>query len=316
MMGYVRRFFDKRAPRADSFTLTVNKIYVFFSRQGILFAFLLLITFVAGVNYGNNLILGLFFYLLSIWVVSAIVTFLQLFRLQFALKDISLTECGELAWVTLAVANGQGKAVRQLYLAFDDKRADDKVARHVLIGELDKEVLVRLPVATHRRGRLVLPRLTVKSVYPLGIVQAWSYGFFAQTGWVYPTPQAFDAKTSLAYAYDDKANQGAYQKGQDEFDALGQYVEGESLARVSWSHVARGAGMLTKQFADPIGNQTVFDYGQMPASHHEGKLSELAHLVLAAGDTPFCLVLPSGAGQFGVGQAFIQQSLIRLAQEP
>ncbi len=56
-----RQFFDKRTPRQDSFGLGLRNIYIFFSRQGWLFLLLLLVTFVTGTNYGNNLVLGLFF---------------------------------------------------------------------------------------------------------------------------------------------------------------------------------------------------------------------------------------------------------------
>ena len=54
------RWFAARAPKNDSATLNLRNVYIFFSREGMLFAVLLVITFIAGINYGNNLVLGLY----------------------------------------------------------------------------------------------------------------------------------------------------------------------------------------------------------------------------------------------------------------
>lgn len=90
MTSRIQRFFDKRSPHQNHFGLGFGTIYIFASRQGGLFCGLLVITLIAGVNYGNNLILGLFFYLLSIWLVSAILTFLQLLPLSFEFGNINV----------------------------------------------------------------------------------------------------------------------------------------------------------------------------------------------------------------------------------
>ncbi|WP_243443457.1 hypothetical protein [Psychrobacter sp. JCM 18903] len=64
------RWFASRAPKSDSATLNLRNVYIFFSREGTLYAVLLIITFIAGINYGNNLVLGLCFYLVSVWLIS------------------------------------------------------------------------------------------------------------------------------------------------------------------------------------------------------------------------------------------------------
>lgn len=324
--GFATRFFESRAPRRDDFTLGIRNIYVFFSRQGLLFLLLLIITFITGVNYGNNLVLGLFFYLLSIWLVAAVLTFLQLSRLQIQLQSVSLAPAGGLAWVTFSLKNHQGRAVRQLELAFWEtadvavlsasEREIYKKSRQLRVSSVEKEVTLSLPVIAERRGVLVLPKLVLKSRYPLGVASAWSYGFFLREGFVYPTPKAFDSQTTARTEGRDEVNSPRYQVGQDDFDKLDSYISGESLARVSWAHVARGVGMLTKHFADPVGGQTVLSYHDMPSARHEDKLSELAYAVLKQDATPFVLVLPSGAGAVGSGEEFIQASLLRLAKEP
>ena len=107
------RWFAKRAPKSDSATLNLRNVYIFFSREGLLFALLLLITFIAGVNYGNNLILGLCFYLVSVWLVSLHVTFAHISGLQIQLLEVNMAEVGAPVWVTLQLRSDSRQPRRQ-----------------------------------------------------------------------------------------------------------------------------------------------------------------------------------------------------------
>ncbi len=332
------RWFAKRAPKSDSAKLNLRNVYIFFSREGMLFVILLVITFIAGVNYGNNLVLGLFFYLVSVWLISFHITFAHVSGLQVRLLEVTMAEAGEPAWVTLQLLNKSRQPRRQLLVSFEpqEKRNSRKSASKpldalstspptslptsVLLPRLKDEQIIRLPVATHSRGKLELPRLQIKTVYPLGIMRAWSYVYFARTAWVYPKPEAFEWQAQYLTANNaDLPTGGQYTQGQDDFERLDNYIAGESLARVSWAHVARGQGMLTKHFADPVGYEQRLAYADMPALTHEQKLAQLAYgvLALAQSEVPFQLQLPNdapNAAVIGQGETFAQACLLRLAQ--
>ncbi|MDO5651986.1 MAG: hypothetical protein Q4G13_07645 [Moraxella sp.] len=327
----IKQFIASRLPRSDSQTLSIHNVYVFFSSVGWLFLALLAITFISGVNYGNNLILGLFFYLLSIWLVAAVLTYLQVSPLAIHLQRTNLAQNHSLIWVDIELHNVKGKASRQIELYFEEDNdyehllnADDlttyRTHRQLVLPVITERIHARLPIIAHKRGAITLPRLCIKSQYPLGVVRSWSYVYFASPAFAYPVPHEFDWQTThkLTKSNDEQIS-NQYQAGQDDFDMLDDYVEGESLAKVSWAHVAKGAGMLTKRFADPIGKQWQLNYNDMPSSHHEDKLSELAHAVLAMHETgiAFEMVLPNdGSGGIGSGDEFIQASLLRLAKAP
>ncbi len=333
------RWFAKRAPKSDSATLNLRNVYIFFGREGALFAVLLIITFIAGINYGNNLVLGLCFYLISVWLISFHVTFAHVSGLHIDLLDVTMAEAGSPVWVTLRVRSESRQPRRQLVVVFEppkgkketiSKRTNQsqlkvRAATKVLLPRLQDEQMIRMPVMTDQRGQLELPRLKISSVYPLGIMRAWSYVYFARTAWVYPKPLAFDRQTQYVTTSLDELPTGQqysqYTQGQDDFDRLDNYIEGESLARVSWSHVARGQGTFTKHFADPIGVEQVLDYTDMPAAHHEQKLAQLAYGVITLGElgVPFQMRLPSetdDAATFGQGELFVEACLLRLAKMP
>ena len=325
-------WFAKRAPRSDHSTLNLRNIYIFFSREGLLFALLLVITFIAGINYGNNLVLGLCFYLASVWLVSLHVTFAHISGLQIQLLEVTMAEVGAPVWVTLQLRSDSRQPRRQLLLGFEhndyqdsaQKKTDNTVNQQVLLTYLQGEQIIRLPILTSQRGELVLPRLQIKTVYPLGIMRAWSYVYFSRTAWVYPKPEPFEGQMQyLALNSEDMPIGGQYtqyQQGQDDFERLDNYIAGESLARVSWAHVARGQGMLTKHFADPIGHEQILDYADMPAAHHEQKLAQLAYGVISLGQLglPFAMRLPNepSSAVVGQGDAFTQGCLLRLAKSP
>lgn len=321
------RFFASRVKRSDDMTFGIRNVYIFFSRQGLLFGALLITTFITGINYGNNLVLGLCFYLFGVWLLTVFYTFVQVSALHVRLVEVALAQSGSIGWATLEISSRSAKPSRQIFLGFQqptteslssENKAILETSGSVVLPYVDKPVLVRLPICANQRGRMTLPRLEVHSVYPLGVMKAWTYAYFERPMWVYPSPVTFEwqnNKKSTPSDGNEWSNIGVV--GQSDFDSLTEYVAGESLARVSWSHVARGAGMLTKRFADSVGREWVIDYQDMPSAHHDGRLGELTFAVLQMKNAqmPFMLNLPSGAGELGQGDEFVNECLLRLAKE-
>ena len=107
-------------------------------------------------------------------------------------------------------------------------------------------------------------------------------------------------------------------RGLEDFDELKKYIPGESLSRISWPHLARGQGLLSKHFIEFQSQQNILDYQQMPASDHEMKLSQLAYWVqeFEIQNTAFALRLPVHSLDMGQGEQHVKQALRLLAEEP
>lgn len=233
-----------------------------------MYAFLLIITFVAGINYANNLVLGLCFLLGSLLVVTIHYTFAHLAGLHIQLVDISDSEVGGKVQVRLQVSSESRRPHRQIRLSFANKAFDVKQpilatarpiaeqSESVVVNQIQTPQIISLWLPAAKRGKFVLPKLTVSTVYPLGILQAWSYVFFDGHAWVYPAPLGYEMTASQLVPADEVQTAALHtQAGQDDFDQLDNYVLGESLARISWAHVARGQGLMAKRFVDSIGQQ-------------------------------------------------------------
>ena len=89
---------------------------------------------------------------------------------------------------------------------------------------------------------------------------------FNEPAWVFPRPiEGFLDGNVKSSGDDDEVAVGV--AGQDEFEDLRTFIEGESLAHVSWGHLARGQGLLTKRFSDARGTEQSLDYDSKQGGH-------------------------------------------------
>ena len=94
-LNVIQSFWAKWTKKRFSFTrqktLMQKDVLVFIYQQGYLYLVLILITFIAGVNYANNLILAFCFLISAVLCMSFYLTFKQLHGLSV---DLVLPEIG------------------------------------------------------------------------------------------------------------------------------------------------------------------------------------------------------------------------------
>lgn len=305
----VQQWMNRRLPPIKAVVLNQKRIFIFLSAEGALFTVLLLITFIAGINYANNLILGFCFLLASILVVSIHHTFAHLSGLKIEVLYGQDSEVGGTARYHIQLAATGQQPHRQLWLQWG---AQSRLLDAILAPQV---VVFDLP--TQQRGQFFPDRLKISTVYPLGILRAWTYIRFDESVWVAPASLPCDLpRQSQQAAWDDDSVERV--DGQDEFEELKSFIPGESMARISWAHLARGQGLLSKRFTDAQGQEQSLNYLQMPAMDHESKLSQLAYWVrqFEQQQIPYELVLPNAQLPIGVGSAHSKQALRLLAEHP
>lgn len=136
-------------------------------------------------------------------------------------------------------------------------------------------------VTTQHRGWLALPRLTVETRHPLGLIRGWSLFQPDQQCLVYPAPEA-DAPP-LPLGDDPRPGQGSRGRGRDDFSGLRHHQPADSPRHVAWKNVARGGPWRTKEF-DGIGRRAVWlDWEMLPTNLDvETRLARLCRWVLNA----------------------------------
>ena len=212
---------NKRLPPVKRIRLTQRQVFIFLSKEGGLYAFMMLAIFIAGVNYANNLVLGLCFFLGSVLVVALHHTFNNLSGMLLEAVDASDCEAGTYTAYRIRLTPKGQQIVCQLKLEWDD---------HIqIVPLLDRATLITIQLKTPIRGQFFPPRLRISSVYPLGILRAWTYVRFNEPAWVFPRPiEGFLDGNVKSSGDDDEVAVGV--AGQDEFEDLRTFIEGESLA--------------------------------------------------------------------------------------
>lgn len=281
-------------------TLLQKDVLVFIYKQGFLYLVLILITFIAGINYANNLILGFCFLLSAILCISFYLTFKQLHDLKI---EIVMPEVGQVNQPSIIrlMLKQQDKTVR--YLRIQSSQQEQMI----YVNQVQQTI--ELPVFPQQRGLYEFGVIKVYSTYPLGLVRAWTYLYPKQKIWI--APKAHD------WQKEHKNQPTSAHDSLDEFKELRAFRQGDSYQNVAWKQVARGQGFFIKMFEAQANHQHLeIDYQQIPALGHEEKLSFMMGLVEQCeqlGDD-YALILPHARLESGQGYSQLIQAKLLLAQ--
>ena len=280
------RWLANRLPAARQQTLNQRRIFVFPSRQGVLYLALLLALLLAAINYKNNLAYALTFFLASLFNTAILFTYLNISGLQLKAGKATPVFAGEHAEFAIQLGRQGSRAHHHLLLYWPFQPAQ----RHDLVNV--DQLLIRLHCLAPQRGRFRPGRLRVESFYPLGFIRCWSWVDLDFEVVVYPAPLL---PTPLPTA--PASGQSGRERplaGNEDFWGFRDYVPGEPLRHVDWRSLARGQRLQSKIFAGKEDEQTWVDWQAMAGHGVEQRLSLLCGWVLAL-DTagkPYGLRLP------------------------
>lgn len=238
---------SRRIPAASAVTLSHKSIFILPTGFGLAWLLLLLMLFLLGTNYQNNLVMGLSFLLLSIFNTCILYCYRNLAGLTLSrAKTTANTFADQTCYIAVHIASKRSSY--EVKLNFSKQPIE--IAKKV-IGQPQPALL---NVLHPRRGLLKPGRVKIESRYPLGLCRAWSYVDLDIEHVIFATP--IQTNNSLAISSQDPSgveDTGRLVTGVDEFSGLKDYVKGESLKQVAWKQVAQGRGMLTKEFQQPQG---------------------------------------------------------------
>jgi len=324
LQSYWNKWLNKRIPAASQHQLNHNNIFIFPAKFGLLFLSLCVLLFLLGTNYQNNLMLLLCYFLVAIFLVNLLASYIN-----FARIELQIGRCPEVfvddnlhipLWLN---ANNDGTPPAQGLLHFKfqtiKQKSNIKTKNHPLppITLVDSDAFsnpINLSQKCRQRGKLTLSRVTVESFYPLGLYRCWTHLAFTHQITVFPKPLPCEIQLHVSEHHSNKksgevANE---QSGHDDFSHLKAYQIGEPLSHVAWKQLAKGRGMVSKQFSS-IGNHIGWlklsdSYSHLnseSATALEKELSELCYQVIELSRTQqtygldlgaLCISPNSGAG--------------------
>jgi uncharacterized protein (DUF58 family) len=267
---YWNKWLNKRIPAASQHHLNHHNIFIFPAKFGLLFLSLCVLLFLLGTNYQNNLMLLLCYFLLAIFLVNLLASYIN-----FARIDLQIGKCHEVfvgdnlqipLWLNANIDNNnRAKSATKGLLHFKFQTNQHKSTKKTKFRhdqqstEVDADTLtnpIYLSQKCHQRGKLTLSRVTVQSFYPLGLYRCWTHLAFIHEITVFPKPLPCEIQLHINDNNSAKKSGGIAneQAGHDDFSHLKAYQVGEPLNHVAWKQLAKGRGMVSKQFSS-ISNQ-------------------------------------------------------------
>lgn len=303
----INRWLDRNIPAQDRVSLDRGKVFIFPSAGGFGYLALLLLLWLLGTNYENNLIF-LFTYLLTgVFLVAMLQSFANLGGLQVSFSHANPAYAGEMVALQLVIAQ-RGRRYRDAISLRFPGQPEEMVS---LSGEQTHCTL--LAQSTHR-GWLRPGRVTLESRFPLGLFRVWTHLDLNCKALLYPRPVSGDVLSRRASG----TGQGPLQDGEgsEDFVGLRRYQPGESRQRIAWKQYAREQGLHSKHFADSQEQRLWLDWEDYQGLDREARLSRLCSRLLQLSRTPDCygLRLPGVEIPPAQGESHRNRLLRELAQ--
>jgi len=267
-----------RVPEPVPVILGQRRVYVLPTRAGLLFAVALVVMLIGAINYNLSLGYGLVFLLAGLGITTILHTFRNLVGISLSVGACAPVFAGETARFPLILHNLETRPRHPLRLFLP--------GQPMLTSSVPPESTARvlLPLPTTQRGWLAMPRATIETLWPLGLVRAWSYTVPALACLVYPKPA--DAVPPAPTFADLQGGRLPSETGDEDFAGLRRHQPSDQPHHVAWKTAARQgpqAPLQTKQFAGTAAQALWFDWAQLPRRMDvETRLSVLTRWVLDA----------------------------------
>ncbi|MCK7595770.1 DUF58 domain-containing protein [Microbulbifer sp. CAU 1566] len=305
------RWLDRRLPAAQSVTLDHRKLFVIPSLAGSAFLLVIVLLWLLGTNYENNLVFALAFLLLGLFIILPVHTFANLSGLRLQLREVPAAFAGDYGQAKIALERSGKRSHERLQLNWPP---EEGIVADVTDSE-PKEVSIALPLV--QRGRVQAPRIRIESRFPLGLFKCWSWVDLDVEFLVYPQP-----KNAGPLPFGASVGEGeqlkSFSASGDDFAGLKNYQPGDSLRHVAWKQYAGGRDLYRKEYASGSDARLWLDWDLLAGRDVETRLSNLCAWVLEAerAQIAYGLRLPGKEIAPAMGPAHKQRLLSALALFP
>lgn len=303
---------DRRLGSSSSVVLSQRRIFIFPGRIGLFYLSLIALTFLTAINYQNNLLFSFSCLLVGVFVSAIAFTYQNLSGLKIAVGGCESVFVGEKISANVVLSTADGSEKEGLFLGFSRDSENQ-------LNTVSGEQVSKLTFIAATRGPIKVPKFTVFSHYPLGLLRCWTWVSLEFDAVVYPKPifQPFKKVSSSDDDDFDETETPNLVKGQsaDDFYGFRQYHPGDSLKHIAWRQYAKTSQLLTKEFSSYQGVSRWLDWHSLSGIEVESRLQILCGWVLTAHDhdDEYGLILPGETIALGNGEVHKRECLKALA---
>ncbi len=263
----------RRMPGAKQQQLSSRNIFILPTRFGFAYLLFMVIVFVLGTNYQNNIIILLSYVLGSFFLTVMLHSFFNLSGIRFSSNGEGAGYAEQTIKIPLTVINDKPRY--DVNVAFEHQ-----MPLHISDMELGN-VQLQIPFYAKNRGVINPGRVKISSEYSFGLFVCWTKLDFDCQLVVYPQPKAIKNASLNVHSENNSDEQsGKTVKGNEDFGELRQHREGEPLSQIAWKQLARGQGWLSKSYIQQEGSTPWLRLKDMPTKDLESKLQILCFLII------------------------------------
>jgi len=271
---WLRRWMASRhGDTSGTAILHYRRVYILPTRQGFLFATILIVMWLAAINYNNNMAFLLTFLLAGVYLAAMNHTFRNLVGLRVTPLPAQPVFAGQAAVFPVQLNNEGRRSRTDIGVGRDHTAAFHDIA----VGERAR---ASVTVPTAKRGRLKPGVITLDTSYPGGLFRAWSWVEPATHCLVYPSPETNGPEPPQRPSPGN--NPGPRGDGDDDFDGLRRYRRGDSIRRIAWK-ATTARELQVKAFSGGKSEEWQLSWADTAdLAYTEQRLSRLCHWVLEA----------------------------------
>lgn len=271
--AYWLKAIEKRSPYLNKVTLNQKKIYIIPSKVSLGYLTCAGLLVIAGINYQNNLVYGLAFWMVAIFVVNIIFTFRNLAGVRFSVIKSDNAKVGENINFTVRL-DGIGEQSKFNLFLESTGGQQTKI-------DLSTKKYFDWIVCTQglKRGPVNAPRIKIFTTYPLGLAYAWGYVFLNANAWCFPESKWYATGHNSSHDSDEEKQDRLVKSGSHDFYQLANYQQGDKLNRIYWPALAKNNQWLVKEFVDYHGDELWLNFDDYPELQTENRLQYLAYLI-------------------------------------
>jgi uncharacterized protein (DUF58 family) len=301
---------DKRIPAEDYCQFNLNNTFILPSSFGWAMIAIVLFLFILGTNYQNNIVLSMSYFVSALLLLSLFHSYQYFtqhelrfmpFEPEFENRDIQL-HC--------QIKSAKRYPGGEFLLSAKGRNAQFKLAATYDSADL------HLALPPFPRGLHMCSRIKVECFYGFGLFRCWSYLQPKQKILVYP--RASKVPINLHNTQQDKDTaifQSPHKTQSDGLQGIRNHIDTDPIHHVSWKHVAKGQGLLTKDFTENTGKSGWLRLSDVSHPDLEDGLRKMSYQVqeLSQAQVEFGLDLGSTKILPQSGFSHLQNCLFQLA---
>jgi uncharacterized protein (DUF58 family) len=251
----------KRIPSNNVIQLNINNTFILPSSFGWACIGIVLCLFVLGTNFQNNIILLLCYFLLAMVLLAVFHSYFFFIQHQITFLDIPADFANRPLYLPLVINSELSYKGGSLLI-----NAQSLVP--VEYPQSKTSEAIKVPLPKFKRGYYACPRITLSATYGFGLFKCWTHLNPDLQFFVYPAMR----KSSISLFRASEDAQLAHSSDSqyvitDDLQGIREYQSTDPMHHVSWKHVAKGQGMLSKDFSE---NKGVSGWLRMADLEHLG----------------------------------------------